>query len=85
MIRFQQKPSPLVSGSIAISMAAVLVSDFYTPLGFAVWVLYLVPLVLSYLTWSPMVPVGVGASGSLSGRVGLFISPFGVRTLAKGD
>ncbi|HNV26261.1 MAG TPA: response regulator [Nitrospira sp.] len=78
MIRFQQKPNPIVSGSIAISMAAVLVGDFYTPLGFAVWVLYLVPLVLSYLTWSPMVPVGVGATVALFTFVGLFISPSGV-------
>ncbi len=59
-------------------MAAVLVGDFYTPLGIAVWVLYLIPLVLSYLTWSPMVPVGVGATVSLFTLVGLFISPTGV-------
>ena len=78
MIRFQQKPNPIISGSIALSMAMVLVADFYTPLGITVWVLYLVPLVLSYLTWSPMVPVGVGATVSLFTLVGLVISSFGI-------
>ncbi|MBX3339961.1 MAG: response regulator [Nitrospira sp.] len=78
MIRFQQKPNPIISGSIALSMATVLVADFYTPLGITVWVLYLVPLVLSYLTWSPMVPVAVGATVSLFTIVGLFISPPGI-------
>ncbi len=78
MTRFQQKPNPLLSGSIGLSMAAVLLADYYTPLGLAVWVLYLVPLVLSYLTWSPMVPVGIGATVSIFTILGLFISPLGV-------
>ncbi len=75
MIRFQQKPNPILSGAIGLSLAAVLVADCYTPLGIAVWVLYLVPLVLSYLTWIPLLPVAVGGTASLFMILGLFISP----------
>lgn len=78
MIRFQQKPNPLLSGALGLSMAAVLVSDFYTPLGIAVWVLYLVPLVLSYLALTPMLPAAIGASVSLFMILGLVVSPPGV-------
>ncbi len=78
MIRFQQKPNPILSAAIGLSLAAVLLADFYTPLGIAVWVLYLVPLVLSYLTWAPMLPVGVGATVSLFMLLGQFLSAPGI-------
>ncbi len=78
MTRFQQKPNPAVSIGIGLSMAALLLADVYTPLGIAVWVLYLVPLVLSYLTWGPMVPVTIGATVSFFMFLGWLISPPGV-------
>ena len=78
MIRFQHAPTPIVTASIGLSMAAVFISDFYTPLGITVWVLYLVPLVLSYLTWTPMLPVAVGATVVLFTVIGLFVSPPGI-------
>lgn len=78
MRRFQQRPTPLITGGLALALALVFLSEFYTALGITVWVLYLIPLVLSYLTWNPAVPVIIGAVVTLMMFVGLFISPAGI-------
>ena len=78
MRRFQQAPSPFLSAAILLSMAAVFVADFYTPLGITVWVLYLVPLVLAYLFWFPVTPFVVAGAVTILTVAGLLLSPAGV-------
>ncbi len=77
MTRFQRTPTPFVYTAVALSMAAVFVTDLSTPLGIAVWALYLVPVVLSYLTWHPSSPVGVAAAVTVLTVIGYFLSPIG--------
>ncbi len=77
MTRFQRTPTPFVHTAVALSTAAVFVMDLYTQLGIAVWVLYFVPVVLSYLVWRPTVPIIVAAAvGSLI-LLGLVLKPPG--------
>ncbi|MGZ9190310.1 MAG: hypothetical protein ACXW39_09670 [Nitrospira sp.] len=58
-------------------MAAVFVTDLSTPMGIAVWALYLVPVVLSYLTWHPSSPMAVAAAATVLTLIGYFLSPMG--------
>lgn len=78
MRRFQQRPTPLITGGLALALTLVFLSEFYTALGITVWVLYLIPLVLSYLTWNPAVPVLIGGVVTVMMFLGLLISPPGI-------
>jgi signal transduction histidine kinase/CheY-like chemotaxis protein len=56
---------PLIYAAIGLVMASVLVVDFYTPLGVAIWVIYVVPVALSLWVWEPRAPLIVGAASTL--------------------
>jgi len=62
MNRFEQRPTPGIAAAIALSAVGVLITDYYTPLGIAVWIIYLIPVVLSLFVWRPRVPLIVGAA-----------------------
>jgi CheY-like chemotaxis protein/signal transduction histidine kinase len=57
MNRFQNKTSPLLYAAIAASLIAVFAADLFTPLGYAVWIVYLVPLAVCLFTWRPVLPL----------------------------
>src|SRR5262245_25518955 len=61
--------------AIAISMAIVFVIDLYTPLGIAVWVIYFVPLTLSFFTWRPLIPVALAVLASIMMAIDYAIDP----------
>jgi signal transduction histidine kinase/DNA-binding response OmpR family regulator len=61
--------------AIAISMAIVFVIDLYTPLGIAVWVIYFVPLTLSFFTWRPLIPVALAVLASILMAIDFAIDP----------
>jgi signal transduction histidine kinase/DNA-binding response OmpR family regulator len=66
MTRFQEKTSPILYLAIGVGIIAVYLADRLTPVGIAVFVTYMVPLVLAFYTWRPIVPFWVaGISGSL--------------------
>jgi transcriptional regulator with GAF, ATPase, and Fis domain len=44
---------------IVVSMVGVFLADLYTPLGVAVWVVYVIPVALSLWVWWPVVPPAV--------------------------
>jgi len=46
-------------------MLSGFLADLYTPLGITAWVLYLIPLSLSMLTWRPYVPLLIAASAAV--------------------
>lgn len=50
----------------------MLLADLYTPLGVAVWVMYLIPLALSLLASRPQIPLAVAAVSTLLMGVTLF-------------
>ncbi|MGV3592862.1 MAG: response regulator [Gammaproteobacteria bacterium] len=51
--------SPALYLAIALCLAAIFISDVLTPLGTAVWVLYVIPLALSLWLSRPLMPVYV--------------------------
>jgi signal transduction histidine kinase/CheY-like chemotaxis protein len=61
--------------AIAISMAIVFVIDLYTPLGIAVWVIYFIPLTLSFFTWRPLIPVALAVIASIMMAIDFAIDP----------
>ena len=78
MRRFQQPANPIITSALILTVALVFLSELYTALGITVWVLYLIPLVLSYLTWNPAFPLIIGGGVSILMIVGLVISPAGI-------
>ncbi|RYG25239.1 response regulator [bacterium] len=59
-------------------MVAVLVADYYTPLGIAVWMVYLVPVVLTLFAWRPSLPFIVAGIATALMTMTLFTDAPGV-------
>lgn len=59
MERIAPKPSPALYAAIGVTTVAVFVGDLATPLGIAIWIGYLVPLILTFFTWKPRMPIWV--------------------------
>jgi signal transduction histidine kinase/DNA-binding response OmpR family regulator len=53
-------------------------ADLIFPLGTAVWVAYLLPVVLAYLARRPYIPLAVAAIASVLTAIGFFLAPAGV-------
>ncbi len=64
MIRFEEKPSPVLQLAIGFLIFAVYLADRFSPVGVAVFVTYMVPLALSFYTWRSAVPFWV-AGGAI--------------------
>src|SRR5262245_19330478 len=75
MFPVEHKATPGLYAAIAISVVIVFIIDLYTPLGIAVWVIYFVPLTLSFFTWRPMVPVGLAVLASILMAIDFAIDP----------
>ena len=61
MLPFKQKTAPSLYVVIIVLMAMIFIADLYVPTGEAIWIIYFVPLVLSFLAWRPVVPVTVAS------------------------
>jgi signal transduction histidine kinase/CheY-like chemotaxis protein len=70
--------------AIGLILSAILYGDFITPLGIAVWVLYMVPLSMSVLVWNPAAPIilGILISGCMTMNFLLDTTAVVSRTLA---
>ena len=64
--------------ALAILLALPFLADIIFPLGTAVWVAYLLPVVLSYVAKRPQVPLAVAAIVTLLTIVGFTLAPAGV-------
>jgi len=73
-----RKHEPILLTLIAVLMIVPFVADLMTPLGIAVWVIYLLPIVLAYLTWRSEVPVILAVLATVFMVVGYVLSPSGV-------
>ncbi|WP_118181084.1 response regulator [Paraburkholderia phosphatilytica] len=60
--------------AIAALTALVFVLDCFTPLGFAVWILYLAPIAIGLLTRRPLVPLLAAAVATVFMIAGFFVS-----------
>ena len=65
MERFARKDNYWVYALTVLTFAGVFVADLNTPLGIVVWVVYLVPVVLSLFVWRPVAPPVMAAVASL--------------------
>jgi len=65
MIRFEDKTPPLVFAGVWIATAAVAIADYYAPMGVAIFILYMVPVVLTFFTWRRNVPFVVAGVGTV--------------------
>ncbi|WP_106638659.1 response regulator [Allosphingosinicella vermicomposti] len=72
------KNEPLVYGAIALLLAGPFTADLLLPLGTAIWVVYLLPTVLAYLSSRPITPVAVSAIATLLTVIGFNLAPTGV-------
>lgn len=77
MIRFERTPTPLIYVAISLSTAIICFVDLFTILGIAVWVFYLLPVTLTYLTWRPVAPMAVAVAVTLFTIIGFVMSPAG--------
>ncbi len=75
MRRFEQQTTPLIFTAIGIAFVTVFVGDMATPLGFAVWAFYLVPVALALFTWQPKLPLAISFLASILLIIGFYMSP----------
>jgi CheY-like chemotaxis protein len=78
MKRFEKtKTSPYFQAAIGLTTLAVFGADLISPLGFTVWILYLVPIALCLYEWRPKLPLLVAALVSGLVVLGYLLSPPG--------
>ena len=63
-----------------VAFAGVFIGDILTPLGLAVWILYLVPIIISFVLWRPLTPPILAGATTVFLVLGFFMSPPGVDT-----
>ncbi|HEY4308911.1 MAG TPA: response regulator [Pirellulales bacterium] len=70
--------SPFVYAAIGLSTWGIFFADLYTPLGVAVWVFYLMPVVLTLFVWRSWAPPTVAIIVTALMTVGFFYSSLGL-------
>ncbi|HWW65970.1 MAG TPA: response regulator [Sphingomonadaceae bacterium] len=69
---------PLLYGALAAATVLPFLADMILPLGTAVWVLYIFPVVLAYLAMRPIIPPALAAVGTVLMIIGYIFGPAGV-------
>lgn len=75
---FASKSAPLFYGFLTVLLLIVFGIDFLVPLGTAVWIIYLIPVVLSYLAWRQTVPMLTALAATALIAVGFTIDRPGI-------
>lgn len=78
MLRFDRNPSPALGWGIGAGLAVVFLIDCVTALGFAEWVLYLLPVFATVFLWRTYQVCMVAAAAGVLTSVGFFTSPDGI-------
>ncbi|MBK1882193.1 response regulator [Luteolibacter pohnpeiensis] len=60
MNRFKTQSAPIALIAAGVTLAAVYVVDFFSDPGIAVFILFLVPVVLTFFSWRPLLPIIAG-------------------------
>ena len=81
MLRFERNPTPGLGWGIGGGLAAVFFVDCFTALGFAEWVLYLLPVATSLFLWRPYQVCVVTAAAISLTVLGFYVSPNGIDPL----
>ena len=77
MTRFEEKSPTFVFWSTWLTVATVFVADHLTPLGVSVYMIYTVPIALSFFFWRPTVPFLVALVSTFLIFVAYFTTPEG--------
>lgn len=77
-IGFVRERRTAIYSSLLLALVAVFIADLFTPLGVAVWILYLVPLIISLLSWNRAIPLVTATIATGLAGVGFFLSPPGL-------
>ncbi|MFT4175895.1 MAG: response regulator [Luteolibacter sp.] len=77
MTRFEQKSPVLLSWGVWLAMAAVFTADHFTPYGVSIYMLYMVPMALSFFFWKERRPMLVALIGSILILVAYYTTPDG--------
>ena len=72
------RSSTLLPFALLILMIPPFLADMALPLGMSVWVLYLLPLTLSYMTSRAIIPPLLAVTATLLMAIGYQIAPAGV-------
>ncbi len=83
MLRFERNPSPALGWGISLAIFAVFLADCFTALGYAEWVLYLLPVAMSLFLWKPWHVALVAVVSGILLLLGLLTSPEGVNPLMR--
>ena len=62
-----------VIAAVGVAIALVFAIDLAVPLGTAVWILYLLPIVISYMAMNPLIPVGAAVASAAAIIAGFLI------------
>jgi CheY-like chemotaxis protein/signal transduction histidine kinase len=86
MTRFERRYSAELQIAIWLSLFVVFVLDLRTVLGVAVWVFYVIPLIVSLMGWQPKMPIIISAVGTVLTAVGFLMDEPGLASsIAAGN
>jgi signal transduction histidine kinase/CheY-like chemotaxis protein len=71
-------PQGWLYAGLALLLVLPFLADMLFPLGTAVWVAYLLPVVLAYLANRPQAPIAAAAAATLLTAAGFFLAPVGI-------
>ncbi|MGC4014717.1 MAG: response regulator [Luteolibacter sp.] len=77
MTRFEEKSPSWLSWSVWLGVAAVFAADHLTPFGISIYMLYMVPVVLSFFFWNAQMPYRVALVATVVTIVAYFTTPDG--------
>jgi len=75
MTRFDSKTSRILTISIVLSTLATFIADHFSPLGIAIYMIYMVPLALTFFTWRPSAPYLAAAVATILIMVDFYFTP----------
>lgn len=75
---FSGKSQTFFYGLLVALVALVFVVDLFVPLGTAVWIIYLVPTVISYLAWRQQIPAVIAGASTLLVAAGFMVDRPGI-------
>ena len=75
---YKDKNEVLLYGMLGLLVALVFLVDLFVPLGTAVWIIYLVPTVLSYLAWRQQIPLLIAAVSTILVILGFSVDRPGI-------
>ena len=75
MIRFESKSTNLIFWCVWLSTALVFLTDYLTPFGISIFMLYTVPMAASFFLWNKTSPLKVAFAATVLIALAYFVAP----------